>query len=121
MLLSLWIVFLAFQLEKSKYGHCSKQFLGIFAAQAVFCISLTVYFIRHELAELGKPAGLSHEDPEMHELLVGERSGVPPGMLLHCTINICFWCFSNEYFTVWGMEQTHPLACYPERQRPWAL
>lgn len=79
MLLSLWIVFLAFQLEKSKYGHCSKQFLGIFAAQAVFCISLTVYFIRHELAELGKPAGLSHEDPEMHELLVGERSGVPPG------------------------------------------
>ena len=82
MLLSLWIVFLAFQLEKSKYGHCSKQFLGIFAAQAVFCISLTVYFIRHELAELGKPAGLSHEDPEMHELLVGERSGVPPGTLL---------------------------------------
>ncbi|KAL0029451.1 hypothetical protein WJX77_009177 [Trebouxia sp. C0004] len=79
MLLSLWIVFLAFQLEKSKYGHCSKQFLGTFGAQAVFCISRTLYFIRHELAELSKPAGLSHEDPEMHELLVGERSGLAPG------------------------------------------
>lgn len=92
MLLSLWIVFLAFQLEKSKYGHCSKQFLGIFGAQAVFCISLTVYFIRHELAELGKPAGLNHEDPEMHELLVGERSGVPPGKLLLCTNTIRHLC-----------------------------
>ncbi len=78
-LLLLWAVFLAFQMVKSKYGHCTKQYLLLFLAQTIFCISVTVFFIRAELADLGKPAAEQHGDPEMHEILLGERSGVPAG------------------------------------------
>lgn len=79
-LLILWAVFLAFQMVKSKYGHCTKEYLLLFLAQTVFCISVTVFFIRAELADLGRPAPEQHGDPEMHEILLGERSGVPAGM-----------------------------------------
>lgn len=78
-LLILWAVFLAFQMVKSKYGHCTKEYLLLFLAQTVFCISVTVFFIRAELADLGRPAPEQHGDPEMHEILLGERSGVPAG------------------------------------------
>lgn len=64
---------------KSKYGHCTKEYLLLFLAQTIFCISVTVFFIRAELADLGKPAAEQHGDPEMHEILLGERSGVPTG------------------------------------------
>ena len=89
-LLLLWAVFLAFQMEKSKFGRCTKQYLLLFLAQTVFCISVTVFFIRAELAELGKPASEQHGDPELHELLVGERSGLPAGMLHDdCVLHFC--------------------------------
>ena len=78
-LLILWAVFLAFQMVKSKYGHCTREYLLLFLAQTVFCISVTVFFIRAELADLGRPAPEQHGDPEMHEILLGERSGVPAG------------------------------------------
>jgi len=71
-LLILWAVFLAFQMVKSKYGHC---------------ISVTVFFIRAELAGLGKPAAEQHGDPEMHEILLGEHSIVPAGMPALSNIN----------------------------------
>jgi len=79
-LLLLWGVFLTFQMVKSRYGHCTKEYLLLFAAQTVFCISVTTFFIRKELADLGKPASEQHGDPEMHEILLGERSGVPAGL-----------------------------------------
>lgn len=86
-LLMLWAVFLAFQLVKSKYGHCTKEYLLLFLAQTILCISVTVFFIRAELADLGRPAAEQHGDPEMHEILLGERSGVPVGT------NACFHAF----------------------------
>ena len=68
---------MAFQMGKSKYGTCTKQYLLLFAAQTVFCISVTVFFIRRELAEVMEDA--DHADPEMHELLLGSRAGVAAG------------------------------------------
>ena len=90
----LWAVFLALQMAKSKHGHCTKEYLLLFVAQTVFCISVTVFFVRRELAELGQPAGEQRIDPEIHELLIGERSGVPAGMLPQAV------CFVNSIVTL---------------------
>ena len=76
-LLALWAAFLAFQLAKSKYGTCTKEYLLLFAFQTIFCISVTVFFIRRELAEVMEHA--DQADPEMHELLLGTRTGAAAG------------------------------------------
>ena len=68
----LWGAFLAFQMGKSKYGTCTKEYLLLFAAQTVFCISATVFFIRRGLAEVMET---NHGDPEMEQLLLGSRNG----------------------------------------------
>ena len=76
-LLLLWAVFLTFQMVKSKYGICTKEYLVLFLAQTVFCISVTTFFMRRELADLGKPAAQQHRDPEMQQLLLGQRGASP--------------------------------------------
>ncbi|KAL3157342.1 hypothetical protein ABBQ32_011825 [Trebouxia sp. C0010 RCD-2024] len=74
-LVLLWAVFLTFQMVKSKYGNCTKQYLVLFLAQTVFCITVTTFYMRRELADLGKPAAQQHGDPEVHQLLLGQRDG----------------------------------------------
>lgn len=76
-LLLLWAVFLTFQMVKSKYGICTREYLVLFLAQTVFCISVTTFFMRRELADLGKPAAQQHRDPEMQQLLLGQRGASP--------------------------------------------
>ena len=78
-LLLLWAIFLTFQLVKSKYGNCTKQYLLLLIAQTVFCISVTTFYMRRELADLGKPAAQQNGDPEMHQLLLGQRDGASEG------------------------------------------
>ena len=85
---------------KSKYGHCTREYLLLFLAQTVFCISVTVFFIRAELADLGKPAAEQHGDPEMHEILLGERSGVPAGNGLHNVDSGVFQAFKLSFLPV---------------------
>lgn len=81
-LVLLWAVFLTFQMVKSKYGICTKEYLVLFLAQTVFCISVTTFFMRRELADLGKPAAQQHRDPEMQQLLLGQRGASPDSKVL---------------------------------------
>ena len=105
-LLVLWALFLVFQMAKSKYGNCTKEYLILFLAQTVFCISVTTFFIRRELADVGKPAAQQHGDPEMHQLLLGQRNDSPdseallplqwlsPLLIALWSSLSCFWCIS---------------------------
>ena len=88
-LLVLWAVFLIFQMVKSKYNHCTKEYLVLFLAQTVFCISVTTFFMRRELADLGKPAAEQHRDPEMHQLLLGQQNGGSEGTICHARLCVC--------------------------------
>ena len=99
-LLILWAVFLTFQMAKSKYGNCTKEYLLLFLAQTVFCISVTTFFMRRELADIGKPAAQQHGDPEMHQLLLGQRGESPDSEALltlqFASALLCgFWLFSD--------------------------
>ena len=98
-LLVLWAVFLIFQMVKSKYGNCTKEYLMLFLAQTVFCISVTTFFMRRELADLGKPAAQQQGDPEMHQLLLGQRGTAPDGKILF-TLQFCFWSFHGILSTI---------------------
>lgn len=102
-LLLLWAVFLTFQMVKSKYGICTKEYMVLFLAQTVFCISVTTFFMRRELADLGKPAAQQHRDPEMQQLLLGQRGASPDSedllsfcsSLQHChcfLVVLCLCC-----------------------------
>ena len=96
-LLVLWAVFLIFQMAKSKYGNCTKEYLILFLAQTVFCISVTTFFMRRELADIEKPTAQQHGDHEMHQLLLGQRGDSPDsGILLtlqwHAAL-LCAFCF----------------------------
>ena len=87
-LLILWAVFLIFQMAKSKHGNCTKEYLVLFLAQTVFCISVTTFFMRRELADIGRPAAQQHGDPEMHQLLLGQRGNLSDSEAL-LTLQCC--------------------------------
>ena len=122
-LLLLWAVFLAFQMVKSKYGNCTKEYLVLFLAQTVFCISVTTFFMRRELADLGKPEAEQHGDPEMHQLLLGQRTGYPEGMLqpsaakghgVYVFVRTCM--YGMALLTTCWMTLWQPVPCAGDRR-----
>ena len=123
-LLLLWAVFLTFQMVKSKYGICTKEYLVLLLAQTVFCISVTTFFMRRELADLGKPAAQQHRDPEMQQLLLGQRGASPDSeaLLSSCSslyrfhrilVILCFCVSCFEVYSVVVQNLSSAPCVYP--------
>lgn len=62
LLLALWAVFLALQLQKSKFGHCTWQFGVTAGAQALLLGLVTFAFVRYQASLAIWAQGLKHPE-----------------------------------------------------------
>ncbi|CAL5221862.1 g4123 [Coccomyxa viridis] len=66
----LWVIFLATQQLKSRYGNCTWQYFVIFIVQVLFLLGVTTYCVWHQ-SKRAAASDSDNMDPELRVVMLG--------------------------------------------------